>query len=550
MRRENQNQIIESTEPKIMTNGIVEHTESDNNRHKGGKFRSSTIPYDLGQQDFEKHQLNRENEVQPTTREVDKRQTPTADEFNMNTRRSNQIFPEHVVSDHKLGKKEKFDSWERSSIDISNLDPSAQKKAAKMMVDVKEDEFLLRKLHFRQSFRKTGFLGKFFYTYATGLIDAINNDEEKVMRDEMIEDMTLSNDETEHSLKFFEDNLKRREAENLKLRRRHRNYYLVVRGAVWDTFGQELMLTSVLYFASEFFGILYTSYLQQLIEFIKDEEDDSSSRSAQLLAIFGGLMSLQALFRNYYIFKGYLTAVKMRKTFVAALFNKVSRLSMKALTQTNSGKLITIVGGDIQAIERPLALVSVIFAAPFVNLVALVVIWMRIGWQSSLITLAMSVLSLGCQHLVTKFNKHIKGRESVCNDERLKFVGDMINGARTIKSYGWENHYLRKIMGWRQKQVKYVTQQGIIGLLGVSLFENVGLLVLALIVLPQWKQGEYLDEASTISLMAMLFYIFLSVNSLVYYALSTLQQFLAIIERLSQVFELEEFTQHRKIYAP
>ena len=40
------------------------------------------------------------------------------------------------------------------------------------------------------------------------------------------------------------------------------------------------------------------------------------------------------------------------------MYTKISKLSMKSLTQTNSGKLITIVSGDIQAIERPLGLVA------------------------------------------------------------------------------------------------------------------------------------------------------------------------------------------------
>jgi len=31
------------------------------------------------------------------------------------------------------------------------------------------------------------------------------------------------------------------------------------------------------------------------------------------------------------------------------------------------------------------------------------------------------------------------------NDDRLKLITDMLSGIRTIKSYGWENHYMEKI---------------------------------------------------------------------------------------------------------
>ena len=50
----------------------------------------------------------------------------------------------------------------------------------------------------------------------------------------------------------------------------------------------------------------------------------------------------------------------------------------------------------------------------------------------------------------------MKGKESKFNDERQKLVNDMVVGARTIKSYGWEMHYLQKIKKARAGQVIYV----------------------------------------------------------------------------------------------
>jgi len=39
-------------------------------------------------------------------------------------------------------------------------------------------------------------------------------------------------------------------------------------------------------------------------------------------------------------------------------------------------------------------------------------------------------------------SKELKVIESKINDERLKLVNDMVVGSRTIKCYGWENHYI------------------------------------------------------------------------------------------------------------
>ena len=129
-------------------------------------------------------------------------------------------------------------------------------------------------------------------------------------------------------------------------------------------------------------------------------------------------------------------------------------------------------------------------------------------------------------------------------------VNDMIIGARTIKSYGWENHYISKIKGARNKQLRYVFGQGLIGFLVVSFFQNGGLVAAMAIVIPKWARGEKLDEGISISLLAMVFYIFLSVNSFTYYGMTTLQQFLAIISRYSSVFEMGEFEFKRETDVP
>ena len=61
-----------------------------------------------------------------------------------------------------------------------------------------------------------------------------------------------------------------------------------------------------------------------------------------------------------------------------------------------------------------------------------------------------------------------------------------------------------------------------IGSLGMSVFSNAGLLAIIAIFIPIWMRGELLDEGSTMSLMAMVFFIFAAVNSMTYYAMNTI----------------------------
>ena len=151
------------------------------------------------------------------------------------------------------------------------------------------------------------------------------------------------------------------------------------------------------------------------------------------------------------MFNGYKSAISMRKVLITGMYEKVTKLSMKSLTETNSGKLITIANGDIQAIERNLTLAPMVISAPLTNLVAYIVLYFVSGWENSLITFSIWMIIMILQHISGESIKKYKMQESLCNDERQKLVNDMIVGARTIKCYGWEPHYLKKIQDARKK---------------------------------------------------------------------------------------------------
>ena len=61
-----------------------------------------------------------------------------------------------------------------------------------------------------------------------------------------------------------------------------------------------------------------------------------------------------------------------------------------------------------------------------------------------------------------------------------------------------------------------------IGSLGISVFQNGGLLATIAILIPQWYAGVELKEGISMSLMAMIFFIFAAVNSMTYYAMTTI----------------------------
>ena len=138
-------------------------------------------------------------------------------------------------------------------------------------------------------------------------------------------------------------------------------------------------------------------------------------------------------------------------------------------------------------------------------------------------------------------SKSYKNTESGINDERLKFVNDLVVGSRTIKCYGWELYYMDKINQIRRSQMKYVLKLNLVSSLGSVLFQNMGLVVILIILASQWGLGVYLRSDTSVSMLSMIYFVFLSVNVLTYVGLTNTQNFLAILFRLSQVMEMEAY---------
>lgn len=89
-------------------------------------------------------------------------------------------------------------------------------------------------------------------------------------------------------------------------------------------------------------------------------------------------------------------AINVRRILVAALYDKTIRLSVKGMTETNSGKLISLINGDLFQIERGLSFAPLIVAAPIVNLIAYYFVSLRIGWKYTGICFGFWVFLLIC----------------------------------------------------------------------------------------------------------------------------------------------------------
>jgi len=79
---------------------------------------------------------------------------------------------------------------------------------------------------------------------------------------------------------------------------------------------------------------------------------------------------------------------------VAALYDKCVKLSMKSMTETNSGKLISLISADLLTVERGLSFFPILIAAPFINLFAYYLLSKIVGIEYTIVVMGLWVLIL------------------------------------------------------------------------------------------------------------------------------------------------------------
>ena len=111
-------------------------------------------------------------------------------------------------------------------------------------------------------------------------------------------------------------------------------------------------------------------------------------------------------------------SINIRKALTLSLYNKIEKLTIKSLTETDSGKLISIISGDLQGLTRSMCFITVLIAAPLINLTAYGIIWKTSGLEYAVITFIWWIALLIMQYYSSELYKKYKYKESGYNDER------------------------------------------------------------------------------------------------------------------------------------
>ena len=169
----------------------------------------------------------------------------------------------------------------------------------------------------------------------------------------------------------------------------------------------DVAYVAVVNFISDILTLFYIYWTQKIIKWIIDPLATKKD-GAILCAIFTSAALVSCVLKGSIVQNGLILGIKIRKILVSAIYDKLGKLSMKAVTSTNSGKLITLVSGDIFMIERGLAFSPMILTTPLTNIAVVILVGVTSHWSNAIIVFVFYFAMITLQTFSGNKQKHEK----------------------------------------------------------------------------------------------------------------------------------------------
>jgi len=135
----------------------------------------------------------------------------------------------------------------------------------------------------------------------------------------------------------------------------------------------------------------------------------------------------------------------------SAIFEKILNIKSTARGYIDTGKIVNLATVDTMSIYRFSTMGSFMITAPFIIIVALVLIILEVG-VSGAVGIGVMIFGTLLTGLVNKKSIGIRFAGLRISDQRSKAIAEYISGIRVIKYYGWENFAFKKINDIRKNE--------------------------------------------------------------------------------------------------
>jgi ATP-binding cassette subfamily C (CFTR/MRP) protein 1 len=219
-----------------------------------------------------------------------------------------------------------------------------------------------------------------------------------------------------------------------------------------------------------------------------------------LLTSIGGSLAYQKFFhmtmRN---------GLNARSALMGQLFHKALTIAPHAAAHPDLsvGRVVNMMSSDVERINEGYGFFHYAWAAPLQLVVAVVLLYMRIGWIV-FASLALTVFSAPLQGIIMKFQYGARQKLSSATDKRVKATNELFSAIRVIKFMGWEQSFVNQVLKFREIELGYLKKIQSFRVAGSFIVAAIPLIINAIVFILYHVTGHTLTPEVVFPVLALL----------------------------------------------
>lgn len=264
--------------------------------------------------------------------------------------------------------------------------------------------------------------------------------------------------------------------------------------ALTGAFGLPFLVGGVFKGLQDLLAFVQPQLLRLLIRFVEDYAE--SRKAGDPLPLTRGLMIAAAMFivsvtqtacLHQYFQRAFDLGMHIKSSLTVAIYNKSLRLSNEAKQESNTGDIVNLMSVDVQRLQDLLQNLQIIWSGPFQIILCLYSLYNLLG-SPMFAGVFIMIVMIPLNGVIARYQKKLQKTQMKNKDERLRLISEILNNIKSLKLYGWEIPYLKRLNVVRNdKELENLRRMGVFS--AVSTFT--------------WNLAPFLVSCSTFALFVL-----------------------------------------------
>uniref|UniRef100_A0A8C3PYE1 Uncharacterized protein n=1 Tax=Chrysolophus pictus TaxID=9089 RepID=A0A8C3PYE1_CHRPC len=221
---------------------------------------------------------------------------------------------------------------------------------------------------------------------------------------------------------------------------------------LFKTFLQNLMMSVAFKLVHDVLVFVSPQLLKLLIAFVSDAEAFAWQGYLYSILLFLTAI-LQSLCLQQYFNLCFQLGTNVRASLIAAIYKKALTMSSATRKESTVGETVNLMSADAQRFMDMANFIHQLWSSPLQIILSIVFLWGELG-PSVLAGLAVMVLLIPINGFLVNKSKDIQVRNMKNKDERMKIMGEVLNGIKILKLFAWEPSFEKRINEIRACELK------------------------------------------------------------------------------------------------